>query len=80
MLKDCNAAVIQKQQEWKDKRWVLTFAGRTVVLKDEADKIVSWLNRVKDIGDLAPGADPVHAGLPWAGVRMLLQVLNSLSY
>lgn len=71
MLKDCCTAATQKQQEWKDKRWAFTFAGQIVALKDQADKIVGWQTRVSDIGDLAAGADPVHAGLLWAGVRML---------
>jgi NACHT domain len=80
VLEDCYTEVTQKQQKWRDKRWAFTFAGRKVVLKEEVDKIASWLNRVKDIGDLVAGADPVHAGLPWAGVRTLLQVLKALSH
>jgi hypothetical protein len=51
-----------------------TFAGRTVTLKEEADKVVHWLNRFKSVGDVAVNADPVHAGLPWAGIRLLLEV------
>jgi hypothetical protein len=32
------------------------------------------LNKFKDIGTTIAGLDPVHAGLPWAGICLLLQV------
>lgn len=37
-------------------------------------KIVFWLSKFKDVGDIAVNFDPVHASLPWAGIRFLLQV------
>jgi ankyrin repeat domain-containing protein 50 len=36
--------------------------------------MILWLNKFKDIGDIAVSFDPIHASLPWAGVRLLLQV------
>lgn len=74
ILDQCLAAATQKQRAWDDKRWVFTFAGRTVTLKEKADKIIHWLDRFKAAGDVAVNADPVHAALPWAGVRFLLEV------
>jgi hypothetical protein len=35
---------------------------------------VKWLDRFKQVGDVASNADPVHVGLPWAGIRVLLDV------
>ena len=43
-------------------------------LGDEADKVLLWLDRFKSVGDIAVNADPIHAGLPWAGIRLLLEV------
>lgn len=73
-LNQALAAAKEKQRGCYEKRWTFTFAGRAVTLKDEADKVVRWLNRFKAVGDVAVNVDPVHAGLPWAGIRLLLEV------
>ena len=52
--------------------------GQTVILRDLFSKIAVWIDRFKDIGDIVVQFDPVHAALPWAGVRFLLQVCTSL--
>jgi hypothetical protein len=69
-LKQALDAAKEKQQCCIEKRWTFTFAGRVVTLKEEADKVVRWLNRFKAVGDVAVNADPVHAGLPWAVIRL----------
>jgi len=79
-LGSCLAAAKQKQEDCNAKRWTFAFAGRTVTLREEADKVVHWLNRFKDVGDIAVNADPIHAGLPWAGVRLLLEVRVSITH
>jgi hypothetical protein len=38
------------------------------------DKIITWIDKFIRIGDCAVQYDPIHAALPWAGVRALLQV------
>ena len=43
-------------------------------LRDEADAVILWLDRLKKVGDIAVNVDPMHAGLPWAGIRLLLGV------
>lgn len=67
-------AAKEKQRCCLEERWRFTLAGQEFILKEKADKIVKWLNRFKDVGDVAAAADPVHAGLPWAGIRLLLGV------
>lgn len=69
-------AAEDKQRLCENKRWTFTIRGRTLRLRDEADKIVRWLDRFKQVGDIAANADPIHAGLPWAGIRFLLEVRN----
>ncbi|KAF5568178.1 het-E-1 heterokaryon incompatibility protein [Fusarium phyllophilum] len=39
------------------------------------DKIIHWLDRVKGIGDVISSFDPVHAALPWATFRFVLQAI-----
>ena len=67
-------ATKRKQAICQSKRWTFTFCGRAVILREKADSIVKWLDRFKQVGDVASNADPVHIGLPWAGIRFLLEV------
>lgn len=67
-------AAADKRRICLDKRWTYTIAGRNVILREVADKVVRWLDRFKPVGDIIANVDPVHVGLPWAGVRLLLEV------
>lgn len=67
-------AAIQRQKELEKHRWVLRMGGKNIVLRDVAAKIVHWINMFKEMGDIAVNFNPVHAALPWTGVRFLLQV------
>ncbi|OQV00791.1 WD domain-containing protein [Cladophialophora immunda] len=71
------AATKEKQRQCLERRWKFTFAGREFVLREEADKVIRWLTKFKDVGDIAVNVDPIHAGLPWAGIRLLLEVAVS---
>lgn len=51
----------------------LTLLGRQWELKDVLERIVKFLNRFKEVGDVVASFDPQHAALPWAVVRFLLQ-------
>ncbi|KIX03042.1 uncharacterized protein Z518_06592 [Rhinocladiella mackenziei CBS 650.93] len=70
-------ATSQKQKICQAKRWTFTFRGQTVVLREKAGNVVQWLDRLKQVGDVASNADPVHIGLPWAGIRLLLEAAVS---
>ena len=61
-------------------RWRLKrpgHGGETIVIRDLFSKIVGWIVRFKEIGDIVVQYDPAHAALPWAGVRFLLQIAIS---
>ena len=64
----------EKRELCEKRRWAFTLRGRTVRLRDEVDNVTKWLDRFKQVGDIAVNADPIHAGLPWAGIRLLLEV------
>lgn len=68
-------AALVKQKQCEEKRWQPTFLGRRILLRDVAGKVLLWLDRFKAVGDVAANADPLHAGLPWAGIRIILEVL-----
>ena len=69
----------KKQDECEEKSYKFRFQGKEIILRDIAEKIVHWLNKFKTLGDVVVNFDPIHASLPWAGVRFLLQVLIGLS-
>ncbi|GAM91406.1 hypothetical protein ANO11243_094560 [Dothideomycetidae sp. 11243] len=67
-------AAFKKQQECKQKNWQWQFRGRTIIVRDEADKVLFWLKRFKTIGGAVAEIDPVHIGLPWAVISSLLDL------
>ena len=56
------------------KLWKIKFREEEVVLRDVGMKILRWVDTFKQIGDVIVQFDPVHAALPWAGFRLILQV------
>jgi len=66
------------KQRCMDKRWRYTRkSGEIVILRDLFEKVIKWINLFKEAGDMAIQYDPVHAALPWAGVRFILQVSHT---
>jgi hypothetical protein len=48
--------------------------GKVIVVRDVLEKTVVWVQKFKEVGDIAVSYDPIHAALPWAAVRFLLSV------
>jgi hypothetical protein len=55
-------------------RWVIKAGGRSISLRVILDNILCFIDKFKEAGDVAVSFDPVHAALPWAGIRFVLQV------
>jgi hypothetical protein len=70
-------AVEAKRETCEKNHWVFELNGQKVQLSKLADKIYVWLDKFKGIGDIVANVDPLHAGLPWAAIRLFLQVLDS---
>lgn len=65
----------QARKRLVDKSWSFKRKnGEVVFVRDVLAKAAKWVNHFKDVGDIAVQYDPVHAALPWAGVRFLLNV------
>jgi hypothetical protein len=58
----------------RERAWKITVRGEDLVLRDVGMKILQWVDGIKEIGDIAVQFDPVHAALPWALFKFLLQV------
>ena len=74
ILRHLHTAAVKKRTDCEDRRWKFELNGRHIILRDVAEKIIFWIDKFKQIGDIAVNFDPVHALLPWAGLRFLLEV------
>jgi hypothetical protein len=55
------------------KQWKFTrTTGEKVIVRDVLTKILKSVQTITQAGDIIVQYDPVHAALPWAGVRMIL--------
>lgn len=77
ILKDVLEAVEKKKLLCLQKRWKYTRRnGEVIILRDLLEKVVVWVNKFKQVVDVAIQYDPLHAALPWVAIRFLLQVIN----
>ncbi|KAI5795814.1 hypothetical protein FPQ18DRAFT_289411, partial [Pyronema domesticum] len=58
----------------KENAWKIEIKGEKIVLRDIAMKLLGWMDRFKEIGDIIVQFDPLHAAMPWAAFRFLLKV------
>lgn len=76
-IQNAISAAEEKQKQCDERKWRLTIGNKTVILRDKVDTVIGLISKFKDIGSIATGADPVHAGLPWAGICLLLQTFTA---
>ena len=75
ILDDILTVVEEKKKLCLEKRWKYKKSnGETIILRDVIEKMIKWVNKFKEVVDMAVQYDPGHAALPWAGVRFFLQV------
>ena len=74
-IQDILGAAKEKQKECFSKRWKYkNRKGDDVIIQDVFAKVITWATKFIQIGDTVMQYDPGHAALPWAGVRLLLQI------
>jgi hypothetical protein len=74
MLQNLCAIAEERRDHCENRGWKFELNGRQIILRDLAQKVVVWINKFMQVGDVVANVDPIHVGLPWAGVRLLLQV------
>ena len=62
------------QQSVGVKRSYWKYGNHKICLQDQVDKVLRLLDRFKSIGNVVANVDPIHVGLPWAGMRAVLEV------
>ncbi|KAI9853440.1 MAG: hypothetical protein M1813_002224, partial [Trichoglossum hirsutum] len=73
--KQMSALVNKKLETMNEKQWRVKVCGRSVEIRQKVDRIVKVVLVGKDFISAAASIDPIHAGLPWAGVCMLLTLV-----
>ncbi|KAM0714686.1 hypothetical protein Q7P37_009703 [Cladosporium fusiforme] len=54
-------------------------SGENLFVQDALEKVFRWVKKFVEVGDVAVSFDPVHAALPWAMLRFVLQTsINDL--
>lgn len=67
LTSDIAKAVDDKKKSCEGKRWNLR----------GLDTMMTWLQKMRHIVDVAVSADPVHAALPWAAVKFVVEMIES---
>lgn len=74
ILEGILAVAAEKQRMCLAKRWKYKKGNKEIIIRDQLEKIVGWVEKFQQIGDQIVQYDPGHAALPWAAVRFFLQV------
>jgi len=75
-LQNMLQVAIQAKEANKAKRLMLKWGDKEIDVQETADRLVGWITKFREVGDIAVQYDPVHAALPWAGVRFILLVCS----
>ncbi|PTB68604.1 hypothetical protein BBK36DRAFT_49405 [Trichoderma citrinoviride] len=74
VLSNVLVATNKRKEECLKKRWKLSIKGQTVILRDVLEKISAWVQKLLAVGDVIIQYDTSHMALPWAAVRLIMQV------
>jgi hypothetical protein len=66
--------VRQRMKTMTNKHWVLHWGSANITIRDQVERIVKVIQAVSGLGSAAASLDPLHAGLAWAGICVLLPV------
>jgi hypothetical protein len=69
---------VELQRLCAKKTWSWQYKDRQIYLSDYSDKVLQLLDQFKSTGDVVANINPVYIGLPWAGIRVILEVCHSL--
>jgi hypothetical protein len=61
-------------QQCVSNKWEVKVGNKTIALREKVDKVIVFINKFKETGTAIASIDPVHAGVPWAAVRALLEI------
>jgi hypothetical protein len=73
------AAFVRSRIEiMEQKQWMLQWDQKSIVVRDQAERIVKFVQTFQNLGTAIAQIDPIHVGIPWAGVCAVLNVSTCL--
>lgn len=69
-----SVVVAQKRAEMLSRQWTVKFMNHRLKIREQVQRIAKVAEYAKGFGSIIANVDPVHAGLPWAGINLLLTV------
>lgn len=64
----------RKLAAMKNRQWRISLGKISIELRKQIDRVLQIVIEAKDLGSSLASMDPIHAGIPWAGVCVLLPV------
>jgi hypothetical protein len=61
------------------KRWKIVVGSREILVREQFDRISKFVSLFKNVGGAAASLDPLHAGIPLAGLCLLMQASHVIS-
>ncbi len=77
MEEQMSALIQSRLKNMDDRKWQLRMGEHSVQIRQQIDRIIKIVTVAKDFISSAASMDPVHAGLPWAGICVLLPLLTN---
>jgi hypothetical protein len=74
------AIIEERQQEISKREWKIPIGKKPKRIRDLVEKILKPIIALKYLGTTVASLDPIHAGLPWAGICVLLPVSTNHRY
>jgi len=69
-----SVVVAQKRDEMLSRQWTVKFMNHKLKIREQLQRVAKVAEYARGFGSIIANIDPVHAGLPWAGINLLLTV------
>lgn len=69
-----SVVVAQKRDEMVSREWIVKFMNNKLKIREQLQHVAKVAEYARGFGSIIANIDPVHAGLPWAGINLLLTV------
>ncbi|PTB48811.1 hypothetical protein M431DRAFT_127355 [Trichoderma harzianum CBS 226.95] len=77
VLSNVLTATNKRKEECMKKRWKLVIKGQTIIIRDILEKLSNWVQKLLAVGDVIIQYDPIHAALPWAAIKLIMQATTN---
>ena len=79
ILQDVLETAILAKEANMANRCTLKWGDKEIDVQERADRLIDWITKFKEVGDIVVQYDPVHGALPWAGIRFILLVRSTMA-